>query len=383
MQEIPIVLIGHKDHGKSTLIGRLLLDTKSVKETRVREVQDVDASFGQAFELAHLVDSFREEREREMTMDTTRALLKGKDRNYQLIDVPGHVELISNMLTGASAAQAALLMVSLKEGIEEQTRQHLEIAKLLGIEQVGVVLNKMDCVGYQEQAFEKTRERINGFLKEIGYKAEDIHFFPVSAREGDNVVEKSEKMPWYKGQTVMEFLEKEIKISEGSKGSLFLVQDTYGDLPIGRVESGSIKIGDELRAFPSEQKVKIRAIRDSEGDLQEAFSGQNVGLEFEQNLDVFRGTVLASADFNKKEGSILSGEMFWISPPSGNSLVLECGTAKVEADLKEPKSVNQWTKTPYSISLVKEIAFEPKGRTILGKIVLKDKGKIIAVGNIS
>jgi len=197
------------------------------------------------------------------------------------------------------------------------------------------------------------------------------------------VVEKSEKMPWYKGQTVMEFLEKEIKISEGSKGSLFLVQDTYGDLPIGRVESGSIKIGDELRAFPSEQKVKIRAIRDSEGDLQEAFSGQNVGLEFEQNLDVFRGTVLASADFNKKEGSILSGEMFWISPPSGNSLVLECGTAKVEADLKEPKSVNQWTKTPYSISLVKEIAFEPKGRTILGKIVLKDKGKIIAVGNIS
>jgi len=179
MQEVPIVLIGHKDHGKSTLIGRLLLDTKSIKESKLKEIQDVDKALGYKFELAHLVDSFREEREREMTMDTTMVLLKGQKQNYQLIDVPGHAELISNMLTGASGAKTALLVVSVEEGIKEQTRQHLEIAKLLGIEQLEVVVNKMDKVNYKKEKFDEVVKSLKEILNTIGYLSEKIHFFPV------------------------------------------------------------------------------------------------------------------------------------------------------------------------------------------------------------
>ncbi len=136
MQEIPIVFIGHKDHGKSTLIGRLILGTGSIKPDRVKEIKGIDRACGRKFELAHLVDSFKEEREKEMTMDTSCALLKNKKRIFRLIDVPGHQELISQMLTGVSKASLALLVVSVKEGIGEQTRQHLELAKFLGIKKV-------------------------------------------------------------------------------------------------------------------------------------------------------------------------------------------------------------------------------------------------------
>ena len=200
MLEIPIVLIGEKDHGKSTLIGRLLLNTKSIEESRIKKIQEIDKASGREFELAHLVDSFREEREKEMTMDTTQVLLKGKKRNYQLIDVPGHEELISQMLTGASKGKVALLLVAVDEGIKEQTIRHLEIAKLLGIEKVGVVLNKIDKVNYKKEIFEKLKKEIKEVLEKVGYLSRDIHFFPVSAKYGDNVIVKSKKTLWYEGK---------------------------------------------------------------------------------------------------------------------------------------------------------------------------------------
>jgi len=388
MLEIPIVLIGHKDHGKSTLIGRLLLDTKSIKESRFKEVQEVDEVSGYKFELAHLVDSFKEEREREMTMDTTRALLKGKKRNYQLIDVPGHAELISNMLTGASAAEAALLMVSIEEGIKEQTRQHLEIAKLLGIEQIGVIVNKIDKVFYQEEKFSELKEKLKDTLNEIGYSSENIYFFPVSAWEGDNVVEKSKKTSWYKGPTVMEFLEKEIKITESLEklSPVFLAQDKYEELIIGRIERGKIKKSQEVIILPKNRKDKIKSIKDSSGELEEAIAGQNVGIELfnEENkkIDNFRGMVFALEDSGLKTGNKLTGEIFWIESPSQENLILECGTAKTEGIIRMPDLASPGQKTSYEFKGEKPITFEPKGKTILGKLVLKDKGKIIAVGNI-
>jgi small GTP-binding protein len=389
MQEIPIVLIGHKDHGKSTLIGRLLLDTKSIKESRLKEVKEVDESIGQKFELAHLVDSFKEEREREMTMDTTRAVLKGNKRNYQLIDVPGHAELIANMLTGASGAEGALLMVSIEEGIREQTRQHLEIAKLLGIEQLGVVVNKMDKVGYQKEKFDEITGRMKEILNKIGYSSENIHFFPVSAWEGDNVLKRSENMPWYQGLTVMEFLENEIKEPESFEDLplSFLVQDKYleeenKEILVGRVESGLMKLGEEVLLLPANKKSKIESINDSEGDLKEARVGQNIGVSLTNNLEVNRGSVISFLNSNLKVDETLSGEIFWIMNPLKKNLILECGTAQVEGELEEPEIINQGEKTNYKISLKKPIVFDPQGKTILGKIVLKDEGKIIAVGNI-
>ncbi len=388
MQEIPIVLIGHKDHGKSTLIGRLVLDTKSIKESRYQEVKEVDESCGRQFELAHLVDSFKEEREREMTMDTTRAFLKGKERNYQLIDVPGHAELIANMLTGASNAKGAILLASIQEGIEEQTRQHLEIAKLLGILQLGVAINKMDSIEFKQSAFEEMKGQIEQILKEIGYNLEKIQFFPISARGGDNVVEKSSQTSWYTGPTIMEYLEREIAgLEDFSKLPFsFLIQDKYEEagqeVLVGQVQTGQVNIGQEIIFLPQNQKLKIQEIRDSEGEIKKAEAGQNIGLVVLNSLPVFRGSVGVLEPGQFLTSNKLAGEIFWIEKPSKADLILECGTAQVSGILQDLESAKEGTKTNYNIFLEKPVVFDSSGKTILGKIVLKNKGKIIAVGNI-
>jgi len=399
MQEIPVVLIGHKDHGKSTLIGRLLLDTKSIKESRIKEIKEVDESDGKQFELAHLVDSFYQEREREMTMDTTRVLLKGKKRNYQLIDVPGHAELISNMLTGAAGAEGALLVVDITEGIKPQTIRHLEIAKLLGIEQLAVVVNKMDKIFYQEKKFEETTEKLREILNKIGYSLKDTYFFPVSAWEGENVIKKSKRMTWYQGPSLMEFLESEVKepVSFENLPLRFLVQDKYSEgqdeILVGRVESGILKTRQEILFLPENKKVRIISIRDSEGELKEAAAGQNIGITLSKNFNISRGAVGSCLDSVPKVSDHLSGEIFWIDSPSRKDLVCECGTSQVKGELQEPKEIKAGEESFYRVKLEKPIAFDPvrklfsngvdpRNKTILGKLVLKDKGKIIAVGNI-
>jgi len=388
MQEIPIVLLGHKDHGKSTLIGRLILDSGSIKESRIKEIKEVAKASGQKFELAHLVDSFKEEREREMTMDTARVFLKGRERNYQLIDVPGHAELVSNMLTGASSAEAAVLVVSVTEGIKEQTLEHLEIAKLLGIEQLGVAVNKMDKFNYQKEKFDELVKDLKEVLSKIGYSSEEICFFPVSAWRGDNVVSRSEKTNWYQGKTIMEFFENEVKEPESfdSLPLSFLVQDKYSgngdEIIIGRVESGVMKTGEEVLILPENKKSKVKSIRDSEDGLEKVGSGQNVGVELADKLEINRGSVISSLDSGLEVGNNLSGDIFWIEKPSRKELVLECGTAEAKGELENSETINQGEKTDYKILLKEPIVVDPNGRTIFGKMVLKDKGKIIGVGNI-
>lgn len=388
MREIPIVLIGHKDHGKSTLIGRMILDSGSIKKDKVEEIKSVDESFGQKFELAHLLDSFKEEREREMTMDTTRALLKGKKRFYQLIDVPGHRELISHMLTGASGAEVALLVVSIEEGIKEQTRQHLEIAHLLGIEQLIVIINKMDKVNYQKSAFDKLVKELKIVLKKIGYLLKNIYFFPISALEGDNVFKKSSRIPWYSGPNLMDFFEKQLKPQKSfiRLPLRFLVQDVYPErdeeILVGRVESGKIRINQDILFLPSNKKDSVKSIRDSEDELNEASAGENIGVILRNKSEISRGMVGVPFGHVPQLDNLLSGEIFWIKKPSQSKLECECGTNRAEGKLQGPKGINQGRKTFYKIKLKSPIVFEPDSKTLLGKIVLKDKGKIIGVGNI-
>lgn len=387
-QEIPVVMIGHQDHGKSTLIGRLLLDTKSIQDSRVRDIKETDKSSGHKFELAHLVDSFKQEREREMTMDTTRAPLKGKKQLYQLIDVPGHGELISQMLTGASSAQAALLVVSVKEGIKEQTIDHLEIAKLLGIEQLGIVINQMDKVGYKKEKFDTLVNELKKILEDINYKSKYLHFFPVSAWEGDNVVKKSPRIPWYDNLTVMEFLENKFNVPKASPGPYFhfLIQDIYEhkneEILIGRVETGELKQGQEIVFLPANIKNKIKVIRTAEGDIDKAIAGQNVGIVCQEKSQTKRGAIGSHPRALPKVNSRISGEIFWITSPSQKQLVCECGTNRVNATLIKPDKIIPGKKSPYKLHLEKPIAYDPKNKTILSKVVLKDQGNIIAVGNI-
>lgn len=381
MEEIPIVLIGHKDHGKSTLIGRLLLDTKSIRENKIKEIKE---TMGKKFELAHLIDSFKEERERKMTIDTTQVILKGKKRIYRLIDVPGHENLISQMLTGASAAKVSLLLVDVTEGIKEQTIQHLKIAKLLGIEKLGVVINKMDKVGYRKEPFQKLVERLKKIIRKIGYFSKKVYFFPVSALKGENVLKKSSKMPWYSGISLIKFLETKIKKIESFENLplRFLVQDEFEGYLIGKIEAGKLKKGQEILFLPENKKAKIKSIRNSEREIEKAKAGQNVGILLGKKIDISRGSVGSSLKFPPKVENVLSGEIFWIEAPSQKKLILECGTSQAEGKLLEPKSVRAKEKSFYKIFLENKIAFDPESKTILGKIVLKERGKIIGIGNI-
>lgn len=389
MQEIPVVLIGHKDHGKSTLISRLLLDTKSIKQSKLKRIKEIDNLPGQKFELAYLLDSFKEERERKMTIDTTRVLLKGKKKNYKLIDVPGHEELISNMLTGTAGAEVALLVVDIKEGIKEQTRQHLEIAKLLGIEQLGVVINKMDKVDYQKEKFEEIKRKLRNILNKTKYSIKDTCFIPVSAQEGDNITQKSPRILWYTGLTLMDFLEKKIKSPESFDNLplRFLTQDKYlnkeQEIIVGKIESGRIELGQEILFLPGNKKARIRSILDSGTKLKTAKAGQNIGITLKENLDISRGEVGVSPNSLPKVSNILSGEIFWIKAPSQNKLVCECGTAQVSGIFKKHHFIEEKKKTQFLIKLEIPLVFEPQSKTILGKLILKEKGKIIGVGKIN
>jgi translation elongation factor EF-1alpha len=388
MEEIPVVLIGHKDHGKSTLIGRLLLDTNSIKKRRFKEIQEVDRAWRRKFELAHLVDSFQEERENEMTMDTTRAILKGKTKNYQLIDVPGHSELIANMLSGASNAEAAILVVSSTEGIKEQTIQHLEIAHLLGIKQLGVVINKIDAIKYKKELFSELKERTKLILKKIGYSTKNLYFFPVSALNGTNVVKKSKYTKWYKGSTVMNFLEKNIS-SKKSLYSLpfcFLVQDYYSgeksEIIMGRIESGKIKNKQKIIILPSKKEATIIKLKTFNGALVKAESGENIGIILKKKNNVKRGMVIASTNHKLKVDKNIFGKIFWIKKPYQKNLTLECGTNVVKGKINNKSSIYEGKILDYNIVLEKPIVFDSSSKTILGKMALKENGQIIGVGNI-
>ena len=201
---VSVVIVGHIDHGKSTLIGRLLYDSENIPEEKMAEVQKLFEEYKKRFEFAYFLDSFEEEMKEERTIDTTRVLFKGRDY-YTVVDVPGHKEFIKNMLTGASHAQVAVMVVAAPNGVEEQTRRHAFLLKMLGIKKVIAVINKMDLMDYKEDTFEKVKEETIQFFSSLGYSG--VPFIPVSATEGDNVYKRSERMEWYTGPTFIQALD--------------------------------------------------------------------------------------------------------------------------------------------------------------------------------
>ena len=205
-----LVIVGHVDHGKSTLVGRLLSDTGSLPEGKLEFVQDICDQQGKTFEFAFLLDALQEEQEQGITIDTSQIFFHTPKRKYVIIDAPGHKEFLKNMVTGAADAEAALLLIDAKEGVQEQSRRHGYILKLLGLTQVAVVINKMDLVGYDEKVYSKIKKEYSNFLKSLGVEAKE--FIPVSAKLGINIAELKDEMPWYKGPTVLNMLDQFIKI---------------------------------------------------------------------------------------------------------------------------------------------------------------------------
>lgn len=326
--DLRFVIVGHVDHGKSTLIGRILYDTDSVPKEKIEEIKSVCNSLGKDFEIGFILDNLEEERDQNVTIDTTQIFFKTKKRNYTIIDAPGHVEFLKNMITGASQAEAAILIVDADEGIKEQTKRHSYIIKMLGLNQVIVVINKMDKVSYKKEIFEKTRDEIKAFLSKIGIKTNV--FIPISAREGDNVYNKSDKMKWFNHKTVVEALDDLKKMKSNNEKPLrFPVQDVYNHVKriiVGRVESGIIRAEDDIIIYPSEEKTKIKSIEEfNNPNMKNAESGKAVGVTTKDKVFTDRGNIICR--YGERSPHVVSSfkaHLFWFDkePLSINERIL-------------------------------------------------------------
>jgi elongation factor 1-alpha len=279
---------GHVDSGKSTLIGRLLYDTGTIKEEEMRKFREAATELKrETFEFAFIMDVHKEERERGVTIDLMHRPFETQKWYFTIIDCPGHRDFVKNMITGASQADAAIFVVSAKpgEGVQEQTKEHAWLMKVLGIPQILVVLNKMDAANYDEKRFNEVKDEVVKLLKTIGYKVDEIPFIPVSAYVGDNVAKKSTNMPWYKGGTLVETLDSFITMPEKplNKPLRWPIQDVYtitgvGTVPVGRIETGVLKVGDTLVFEPSGVKGEVKSIEMHHQQIPQAVPGDNVGV---------------------------------------------------------------------------------------------------------
>ncbi len=313
-RSLHIVIVGHVDHGKSTLVGRLLYDTGSLAPEKYEEIKAASGGEGGSVEFAYVMDHLEEERKRGITIDVAHTFFQTAKRRYVIIDAPGHKEFLKNMITGSSQAEAALLLVDITQGVREQTRRHCCILGLLGIDQVAVLVNKMDVVNYSEEAFDSVKGDIESALSGVGVNPSYI--IPVSAIKGDNVADRSPNLGWFKGPTVLEALDSFSSLGMEDKALRFPVQDIYDmdgtSVIVGRVESGSIHRGAEVRVFPEGRTARIREIKKfMADDIEEAATGECIGVCVEDGVPE-RGDVLADGATPTRSGSIRAN-IFWMA----------------------------------------------------------------------
>lgn len=279
MSGLNIVIVGHVDHGKSTLIGRLLYDTGSVPEEKLKEIENTCAMLGHKMEFSYVADALEEERRKEMTIETTQTFFKSSKRDYTIIDAPGHKEFLKNMVTGASQAEAAILIVDVTRGAEEQTMRHAYILKLLGIDRVILAVNKMDLINYDKKEYTRVARQCEEYLKTIGITLQ--HMIPVSAYNGDNVVKPSQRMNWYKGPTILEALDS-LDVIRIEYDFRLPVQDHYtinGDrVYVGNILSGCISRRSKVTVYPWGENAVVKEILTFEGRLEKACRPKAIGL---------------------------------------------------------------------------------------------------------
>ena len=345
------VIVGHVDHGKSTLIGRLLYDTDSLPEDKIEEVRRTCEELGREMEFGFLMDHLEEERSQGITIDTAQTFFKTGKRRYVIIDAPGHKEFLKNMITGASQAEAALLIVDASEGVKEQTKRHAYILKMLGLGQVAVLINKMDLVGYSKERFDKVREDLLAFLGSVGIRSG--HTVPVSARSGDNVAFASRNMPWYEGPTVLDALDSFDTIESATHRPLRLpIQDVYKvkdkRILVGRIEAGRVRKGDEVSFLPQGTISTINSVEIHWKDRTEAEAGECIGITLADPLFVERGAVACPPSDRPTITSKIRANVFWMSrqPFTGEGLVLRIATQEVRANIQIEKKVDSSSLEP-------------------------------------
>jgi len=405
-----LAVIGHIDHGKSTTVGRLLFETGAVPPHIIETYRkEAEAKGKGSFEFAWVMDSLKEERERGITIDIAHRRFDTEKYYFTVVDCPGHRDFVKNMITGASQADAALLVVAAPDGVMEQTKEHVFLARTLGINQLIVGINKMDAVKYDEKRFNEVKAELSQLLKIVGYKPDNVIFIPMSAFKGDNISKHSENTPWYKGPTLLEALNMLSEPEKPTNLPLRLpIQDVYsisgiGTVPVGRVETGVMKKGMKVSFMPANKEGEVKSIEMHHEEIPEALPGDNVGFNVRGigKGDIRRGDVCGPADTPPTVAEEFVAQVVVLHHPSaltvGYTPVFHCHTAQiactfVELQKKLDPRTGQVKETnptflktgdaaivkirpsrPMVIEKVKEI---PQ----LGRFAVRDMGSTIAAG---
>ncbi len=350
-EDMNIVIVGHVDHGKSTLMGRLLADTDSLPEGKLEQVRETCRRNSKPFEYAFLLDALKDEQSQGITIDTARCFFKTEKRDYIILDAPGHIEFLKNMITGASRAEAALLMIDAKEGVQENSRRHAYMLSMLGIHQIAVVINKMDLVDYDQKVFESVKAEYLEFLKKINITPKFV--LPVSSFMGENIVKKSDKMPWYDGMCILEVLDAfECEEDKDKQPFRMPVQDVYkftrnGDdrrIVAGTIETGTIRAGQEVIFYPSGKKSHIKNIEVFHADpIGEGKPNMAIGFTMVEQIYITRGEMMTIAgEPAPQTGSRIAANIFWLGRKDfvpGRIYYLKIGAEKVKMELECVKGV--------------------------------------------
>jgi bifunctional enzyme CysN/CysC len=320
-EQMNVVIVGHVDHGKSTLVGRLLADTGSLPEGKLEAVKAQCKRNAKPFEYAFLLDALKDEQAQGITIDTARSFFKSSKRDYIIIDAPGHIEFLKNMISGAARAEAALLLIDAHEGIKENSKRHGYMMRFLGIKNIAVCVNKMDLVNYDQKVFEKIKTDYTKFLTEIDLAPKS--FIPIAAFHGDNMISPSKNMPWYKGGSVLEVLDSFEKAAPRDLLPFRMpVQDIYkfteeGDerrIVAGRVETGTIRVGDNIVFLPSGKKNRIKTVEYFNGPARtEAFAGESIGFTYDTEIYIRPGEILCkSSEKLPNVSNKFRANIFWM-----------------------------------------------------------------------
>jgi bifunctional enzyme CysN/CysC len=401
-----VVFVGHVDHGKSTLIGRILQDTDSLPEGKIEMVKKTCATEGMEFEYAFLLDALLEEQKQNVTIDTTEIPFRTLRRQYAIIDAPGHKEFLKNMITGASRADAAVLVIAASEGVREQSRRHAYLLSLLGVKQIVVVVNKLDLVEFSEERFKEIDREYRKFLADLGLETRAV--IPASAKQGENVARASMKMKWYCGASVLEALE----LLQPQKPDLdlplrFCVQDVYRfdgrRIIAGRIETGTLRAGDQLVFSPANKSSVVATIeRWNAPSNGPAVAGDSIGITLSEQIFVERGYVASHENDTPIETNRFHADLFWIVREPlqvGRPYDLRLATQEVKCEVVSIEEVMDSstleTKTDQREQLerneVGRLTIQTRGPLVidnhdripnLGRFAIVDDGRICGGGTI-
>jgi elongation factor 1-alpha len=416
-----LIVIGHVDHGKSTLVGRLLMDRGFIDEKTIKEAEEAAKKLGKESEkYAFLLDRLKEERERGLTINLTFMRFETKKYFFTIIDAPGHRDFVKNMITGASQADAAILVISAKKGeyeagmsAEGQTREHIILAKTMGLDQIIVAVNKMDLTEppYDEKRFKEIVDQVSKFMRSYGFNMNKVKFVPVVAPTGDNVTHKSENMKWYTGLTLEEYLDQlELPPKPVDKPLRIPIQEVYsisgvGTVPVGRVESGVLKVGDKVVFMPAGKVGEVRSIETHHTKLEKAEPGDNIGFNVRgvEKKDIKRGDVAGHTTNPPTVADEFTARIIVVWHPTavanGYTPVIHVHTASVACRITElvskldPRTGQEVEKNPQFLKQgdVAIVKFKPiKPLCIekysefppLGRFAMRDMGKTVGVGVI-